>query len=58
MGVRGVVRDIVFIYLGVRLLGVWLFDAPFTNTLGVLVVLLLLTSVWFFLQRFGVLPKG
>lgn len=56
MGVRGIVRDFLTIYLGIRLIGVWVFGAPFTNGLGMIVIFLLLMSVWFLLQRVGMLP--
>ena len=57
MGVRGVIRDILVIYLGLLLIRVWIFKAPFTNYIGFLVIILMLLSLWFFLERFGILPK-
>ena len=57
MGVRGIIRDIFLIYLGFLLLRVWLFKAPFSNYMGFLVIIMILLSGWFFLERFGILPK-
>ncbi len=55
MGARGIIRDVFLLYLGVRLVAVWLFGAKFTVLLGFMVVIMMLSSAWFFLERFGVL---
>ncbi len=57
MGIRGLVKDIVLIYLGVKLLGVWIFHHAFTFKIGFLVLFMLGTSIWFSLERFGIIPK-
>ncbi|OGM03031.1 hypothetical protein A3K72_02685 [Candidatus Woesearchaeota archaeon RBG_13_36_6] len=57
MGFRGIIRDIFLVYLGFLLLKVWIFKAPFTNYLGFLVIVMMLLSAWFFLERLGLLPK-
>ena len=57
MGVRAILRDFFLIYLGFLLLKVWLFKAPFTNRIGFFVIIMILVSVWFQSERFGLLPK-
>mgnify|MGYP001042505019 CR=1 FL=1 len=52
-GVRGFFRDILIIYVCIRLVAVWLFGAKFDFVLGVMVVLLGLSSVWFMIERIG-----
>lgn len=54
-GIRGVIRDVFTIYLCYKLIGVWLFGHPFTTWTGIMVVLLLLTAIWFTLERVGIL---
>ncbi|HII30258.1 TPA: hypothetical protein HA317_04325 [Candidatus Woesearchaeota archaeon] len=54
-GFRGLLRDVLIIYVCFRLIFIWLFGAPFTPGLGILVVFLFLSSAWFMLERAGVL---
>lgn len=57
MGVRSITRDFFFMFFAVLLIRVWLFDAPFTNRLGFFAIIMLLSAIWFQLERFGILPK-
>ena len=57
MGVRAIIRDFFHIYIGISLIGVWLFDKPFTNRLGFFIIIMILLAVWFQIERFGFLPK-
>ncbi len=50
-GVRGLIRDILIIYVCVRLVFVWLFGAKFDFALGAMIVLLGLSSLWFMIER-------
>lgn len=50
-GARGLIRDIVIIYICIRLVFVWLFGAKLDFALGVMIVLLGMSSVWFMLER-------
>ncbi len=54
-GIRGILKDIFIIYVAYRLIRVWLFSAEFTTGLGVMVIVMMLISVWFTLERMGVL---
>jgi hypothetical protein len=52
-GVRGIVRDILILYVCIRLILVWLFGAKFDVVLGIMVILLGLSAVWFMIERIG-----
>jgi len=52
-GVRGLIRDVVIIYICFRLILVWLFGAKFDVVLGIMVVLLGLSAIWFMIERIG-----
>lgn len=53
---RGFIRDILILYVCYRLLLVWM-GKEFTLTLLVLIILILLLTVWFLLEKLGILPK-
>jgi len=58
VGFRGIIRDGVSIYIGWLLLSDALgFVALSQLQLGFSGVFLLFFSIWFFLERFGVIPK-
>jgi hypothetical protein len=52
-GVRGLIRDIFIIYVCARLIFVWLFGAKFDFVLGIMVVFLGLSAIWFMIERIG-----
>lgn len=52
-GVRGLIRDIFIFYICVRLVFVWLFGAKFDFVLGIMIILLGLSAIWFMLERIG-----
>lgn len=54
-GVRGFIRDLLIIYVCIRLVFVWLFGAKFDFALGVMVVLLGLSAIWFMIERIGLI---
>ena len=54
-GFRGLIRDILIIYVSVRLIFVWLFGAKFDFVLGIMVVLLGLSAIWFMIERTGLI---
>ena len=47
MGLRGFIKDILIIYVTIRLVRVWLFGAEF----DVMVVFIGLSAVWFMFER-------
>jgi len=57
MGVRSVIRDLVALYLGYEIIKIWLFDSEFTSIIGILAIILIFFTVWFLLEKMGILPK-
>jgi hypothetical protein len=58
MGTRGVIRDIVGIYLGFEIIRGYI-SHNFTLTPYILIagLILLLLGLWFILERIGISPK-
>lgn len=54
---RGVLRDFLSLYVGYKILGIWLFDAKFTPGIGWAALFLFILAVWFIFERVGILPK-
>ena len=54
--IRGFIRDILILYLGYRLILVWTGE-EFTFILGILVIVVVLLTIWFLLEKLGILPK-
>jgi len=52
---RGVLRDILSIYLGYKVIKIWIFGSAFSSDVGWAAFALLLLSVWFVFERVGVL---
>lgn len=50
-GIRGIIRDILLIYVCIRLVIVWLFGAKFDIVLGIMVIFLGLSAIWFMFER-------
>jgi len=58
MGIRGFIRDGICIYFGFQLLINGLKNIPMSKGQMLwLAVFLLFFSVWFMLERFGIIPK-
>ena len=58
MGLRGIIRDGIYIYLALLILNSIITAVPLTvfQLIGIAGVLLFF-SIWFFLERFGILPR-
>ena len=58
MGIRGIVRDIIGIYVGYEIVRAFVSN-NFVFGRGVLIAgaLLFVFGIWFLLERFGVVPK-
>ena len=50
-GIRGIIKDILLIYVCIRLIIVWLFGAKFDIVLGIMIILLGLSAIWFMFER-------
>ncbi|VVB60680.1 Uncharacterised protein [uncultured archaeon] len=52
---RGTLRDIISLYLGIKILGMWIFHTPFSTSVGWAALALLLITVWFVLEKVGIM---
>jgi len=52
-GIRGIIRDILLIYVVIRLIIIWFTGGKIDVALGVLIILLGLSAIWFMLERIG-----
>ena len=58
MGFRGLIRDFLGIYLGYEIIKGYVYqNFSLTATVLIAAVILLILSVWFLLERIGLLPK-
>ena len=58
MGVRGILRDIAGIYLGIEIMKGLITESFVINKYVVISgLILLIFGIWFILERFGILPK-
>lgn len=59
MGIRGFLKNILSMYLGIRIVWGYLTGSFTIDTPVVTVsIILLLLSLWFLLEMFGILPKA
>ena len=58
MGIRGIVRDIAGIYLGIEIIrGLITDNFVLSKYIIIAGLLLMIFGIWFFLERIGILPK-
>jgi len=58
MGIRGIIRDVICIYIAYKLIFHAITNVPpDSNQLMLYAIALLIFSVWFMLERIGILPK-
>lgn len=57
MSVRGIVRDIISLYLGYEIIRGWITGTYAYNNILTTGIVLFALAVWFLLERIGVLPK-
>ncbi len=55
MGLRGFLRDALSLYLGYKIIGMWLFGSALSSNVGYAAVALLLLTIWFIFEKLGVL---
>jgi len=51
MGVRSVIRDLLFIYLAYKLMRIWILNEPFSASVGILTIFLVAVTVWFLIEK-------
>ena len=57
MGVRGILRDIVSVYLGIEIIRGYATGKFFLLNISVAGIVLFAIAVWFLLERIGVMPR-
>ncbi len=55
MGLRGIIKDVLFIYLGFMIIKLWLAGGKITTGMVVVTVVLFMIIIWFMLERVGVM---
>jgi hypothetical protein len=55
MGLRGFLRDGLSLYLGYKIIGMWIFSTPFSTNVGWAAVALLILTIWFVLEKVGIM---
>lgn len=54
---RGIIRDILSLYIGYTVIKLWWYGSSLDQGLGVAALLLFAIAIWFILERVGLLPK-
>ncbi len=54
MGMRGIVKDLLFIYLGFMVLKTWLAGSKVTAGMAVVTIIMFAMVAWFMLERVGI----
>lgn len=58
MGFRGIIRDLLSIYIGYEIIKGYIYkNFDFSLTLLIATLALFILSIWFILERIGILPK-
>ncbi|MCK5333047.1 MAG: hypothetical protein KAJ24_00925 [Candidatus Aenigmarchaeota archaeon] len=57
MGLRGIARDFLSLYVGYKVMGIWFFNSEFSSGLGWAGLSLFVLAVWFLFERVGIIPK-
>lgn len=57
MAFRGLIKDILILYLAYRLISLWLHKEQISTGVIGLTATLVLLVIWFMLERVGLLPK-
>ncbi|MBW2991261.1 hypothetical protein KY348_06175 [Candidatus Woesearchaeota archaeon] len=52
-GIRGIIKDILIIYIVIRLVIIWLKGGTIDVVLGIMIILLGLLAIWFMIERIG-----
>lgn len=58
MGVRGFIKDILFLYLAYNILKIWWHKEQVNTSVLSVTVIISLLVIWFMLERIGLMPKS
>lgn len=56
MGIRGVIKDILILYLGYKILKLAVTKTPPTASVIIVTLILIILSLWFITERLGIMP--
>lgn len=56
--VRGVIKDVLILFLAYKVLKIWWFKEQITTSVAFVMMIVALLVIWFMLERIGVIPKA
>lgn len=57
MGLRGIIKDILFVYLGIMIIRTWLTNSKVTGGMVLATLVIFVVITWFMLERVGLMEK-
>lgn len=57
MGLRGIIKDILFVYLGIMIIKNWLTGSKVTGNMVLATLVIFVMITWFMLERVGLMEK-
>jgi len=58
MGVRGLIRDLIYLYLAYEIIKGYVYqNFSFSASILIATIGILILSIWFLLEKIGILPK-
>ncbi len=55
--VRGLIKDLLILYLAYKVLKIWWYKEQVTTGVASVMIILSLLVIWFMLERTGIMPK-
>lgn len=55
--VRGLIKDLLILYLAYRILKIWWYKEQVTTGVASVMIITSLLVIWFMLERTGIMPK-
>lgn len=55
--VRGVIKDLLILYLAYKILKIWWYKEQVTTGVASVMIIVSLLVIWFMLERIGIIPK-
>lgn len=57
MGIRGIIKDALFVYLGYMIIRLYITDGKVTTSMVLVTIVIFLMIGWFMLERVGIIDK-
>jgi len=55
--VRGLIKDVLILFLAYKILKIWWFKEQVTTSVAFVMMIVALLVIWFMLERTGIIPK-